>query len=133
VIDISPYETRGLYGYDEGQRATERFTRIRGRSTTSAPTSRGRSDDQFDFAICSHTLEDVRDPIRVSQELTRVAKAGYVEVPSRIEEQMWGVQGPWVGWGHHHWLSDVRSDGITFVFSTTSCTGAPTCRCPAGR
>ena len=37
--------------------------------------------DSFDFIICSHTLEDVRDPIRVAEELMRLAPAGYVETP----------------------------------------------------
>jgi hypothetical protein len=71
---------------------------------------------QFDFAICSHTLEDVRDPVWVCSELNRVAKAGYIEVPSRLEEQAWGVAGEWVGWSHHHWLCDVDGRAITFVF-----------------
>jgi hypothetical protein len=74
------------------------------------------ADDRFDFAICSHTLEDVRDPIWVCQELQRVAKAGYIEVPSRVEEQAFGVQGAWVGWGHHHWLVDIDDGGLEFVF-----------------
>ena len=131
VIDISAYETRGLYGYDEGQRATERFTK----DTWAIHDICSHepwpfADDQFDFAICSHTLEDVRDPIRVCEELTRVAKAGYIEVPSRIEEQMWGVQGPWVGWGHHHWLSDVREDGIDFVFKHHILHGKPELQVP---
>ena len=72
-------------------------------------------DGQFAFAVCSHVLEDLRDPIHVCSELARVARAGYVEVPSRLEEQSWGVVGPWVGWSHHRWLVDVREDGLDFV------------------
>jgi hypothetical protein len=72
-------------------------------------------DKQVDFAVCSHTLEDVRDPVWVCGELNRVAKAGYVEVPSRLEEQTYGFQGPWTGWSHHRWLIDVDGDEITFV------------------
>ena len=68
------------------------------------------ADDQFDFAVCSHTLEDVRDPVFVCAELNRVARAGYLEVPSRLEEQSWGVIGPYVGWSHHRWLVDVGAD-----------------------
>jgi len=73
------------------------------------------ADKQLDFAVCSHTLEDVRDPIWVCSELNRVAKAGYVEVPSRLEEQTYGFQGPWTGWSHHRWLIDIADNGITFV------------------
>lgn len=115
VIDLMPYETRGLYGRDGN--GEERFT---------ADTWLQRdlcdrepwpfADDEIDFAVCSHTLEDVRDPVWVCSELNRVAKAGYVEVPSRLEEQSYGFQGPWAGWGHHHWLIDVRGAEIDFVF-----------------
>lgn len=73
------------------------------------------ADKQVDFVICSHTLEDVRDPIWMCSELNRIAKAGYIEVPSRLEEQTYGFQGPWTGWSHHRWLIDVGENDITFV------------------
>jgi hypothetical protein len=116
IIDLQPYETRGLYAYDRAA-ARERFTAdtwiqrdICDREPWLWP------DDHFDFAICSHTLEDVRDPVWVCAELSRVARAGYVEVPSRLEEQAWGVHGPWVGWSHHRWLCDVVDGRLEVVF-----------------
>jgi hypothetical protein len=116
VIDLLPYETRGLYG-EAPDPARERF------SSTSwvqhdvcAREPWPFEDGQFDFVICSHTLEDLRDPVWVCGELARVGKAGYIEVPSRLEEQSYGVQGPWVGWGHHHWLIDIVDGRIEFVF-----------------
>jgi SAM-dependent methyltransferase len=39
------------------------------------------ADRAFDYAICSHVLEHVPDPAGVVAELTRVATAGYIEVP----------------------------------------------------
>src|SRR5882672_6252258 len=107
VIDLMPHETRGIYG-ETPDRDAERF---------SAATWVERdicdrepwpfTDRQFEFAICSQTLEDVRDPVWVCSELNRVAKAGYIEVPSRLEEQSWGCAGEFVGWDHHRWLIDV--------------------------
>lgn len=38
-------------------------------------------DNAFDYAICSNVLEHVMDPERVAVELSRVARAGYIEVP----------------------------------------------------
>ena len=114
VLDLMPYATRGAYG-DRGPER-ERFseqTWVRRDICDREPWP--FADGQFDFAICSHTLEDVRDPVWVCSELTRVARAGYVEVPSRLEEQAWGVAGDWVGWSHHHWLCDVGESEITFV------------------
>jgi hypothetical protein len=114
VIDLMPYEGRGMYGEDGP--GPERFTA----ETWVARDICDREpwpfqDGQFDFAVCSHTLEDVRDPVWVCSELNRVARAGYVEVPSRLEEQAWGVAGAWVGWSHHHWLVDVGERELTFV------------------
>ncbi len=115
VLDLLPHETRGLYGAESTE--PERFT---------ADTWVQRDicdrepwpfeDDFFDFAVCSHTLEDIRDPIGVCRELSRVAKAGYVEVPAPVEELTWGVHGPWVGWTHHHWVCQLLDGELVFTF-----------------
>jgi hypothetical protein len=115
VLDLLPYETRGLYDYDRTT-AVERFsaeTWIQRDICQHEPWPFG--DKQFDFAVCSQTLEDIRDPIWVCHELQRVARAGYIECPSRAEEQSWGVHGPWVGWSHHRWLVDVRDGRLRFA------------------
>ena len=114
VIDVMPYETRGQDG-TQGP-GPERFsagTWVQRDICDREPWP--FQDDQFDFAVCAHTLEDVRDPVWVCHELTRVARAGYIEVPSRLEEHSYGFQGAWVGWGHHRWLVDVGPDRIDFV------------------
>jgi hypothetical protein len=116
VIDLHPHATRGLYEYDRAS-ASERFsvkTWVQRDVCDREPWP--FSDDQFDFAVCAQTLEDLRDPLWVCSELVRVARAGYVEVPSRLEEQSLGVDGErWAGWSHHRWLCDVREGGIRFV------------------
>jgi hypothetical protein len=116
VIDLLPHDKRGLYGADPDPSA-ERFSALTWiERDICARQPWPFTDGQFDFSVCSHTLEDVRDPVFVCSELIRVSKAGYIEVPSRLEEQSRGFQGPWVGWGHHHWLIDLAGDEITFVF-----------------
>jgi hypothetical protein len=73
------------------------------------------ADKAFDFATCSHLLEDVRDPIWICSELRRIAKAGYIEVPSRIVEQSKGVENPrHAGFYHHRWL--ITRDGNRLDF-----------------
>ncbi|PTL54860.1 class I SAM-dependent methyltransferase [Paraconexibacter algicola] len=116
VIDLFPYETRGLYGPPVDP-AAERFTAATWTQRdicASGPWP--YADDEFDFVVCSHTLEDVRDPVRVCEELVRVARAGYVEVPAPVHELTYGVHGPWVGWSHHHWISELDGDGLRFTF-----------------
>jgi hypothetical protein len=120
VLDLMPYATRGAYGGTLGP-GPERFgpdgwvqRDVCDRAPWPFP------DGHFDVAVCSHTLEDVRDPVWVCSELQRVARSGYVEVPARIEEQTWGIVGPFAGWAHHHWLCDVdpAAPAIEFVFKS---------------
>jgi hypothetical protein len=117
VLDLLPYETRGLYGASDPDR--ERF---------SAETWVQRdicdrepwpfADDQFDFVVCAQTLEDVRDPIFVCSEMARVAKAGYLETPSWRAELMAGLNGAWTGYSHHRWLvrADQDASAVEFLF-----------------
>lgn len=130
VLDLMPHESRGMLGHDGT--GDERFTA--GTWVTRDICAREPwpfEDRSFDFAVCSHTLEDLRDPVWVCAELQRVARAGYVEVPSRLEEQCRDVQGPWVGWGHHHWLIDLDGAGISFVFKPHILGGLPGSAFPA--
>ena len=114
VIDLMPYETRGQLGTQgEGPERFSAATWVQRDICDHEPWP--FEDDQFDFVTCGHTLEDVRDPIWVCHEMVRVARAGYIEVPSRLEEQSYGFQGPWVGWGHHRWLVDIDGNRIQFV------------------
>ena len=72
-------------------------------------------DKQFDYVVCSHLLEDIRDPIWVCSELQRIAKAGYIEVPSRVEEQSRGIEHPkYAGYYHHRWLISRDGDELQF-------------------
>jgi hypothetical protein len=132
VMDMMPYDTRGLYARrgwveDRDQEAGERFsadTWITRDICSHEPFP--FEDESIDFVICSHTLEDVRDPIWVCSEMNRIAKAGYIEIPSRLEEQTWGIHlGEFVGWAHHHWLIDVGENNIEFVFKHHAIHGNP--------
>jgi hypothetical protein len=64
--------------------------------------------------------------------MARIAKRGYLEVPSRLEEQSWGVEGPYVGWRHHHWLVDVTDSGLEFTFKPHDLHSNPEYHFPAG-
>ena len=45
-------------------------------------------DDQFDFVIASHVLEHVKDPKFFISELERVSKKGYIELPTKLEDNL---------------------------------------------
>ena len=80
VIDHLPYETRQGRAHDPQN--VQRFSKdtwfeldINRREPWPFP------DLYFDFCMCSHVLEDIRDPVWVVSELSRVARAGYLETP----------------------------------------------------
>jgi len=119
-LDLEHYETRGFYRTFGGPPSQggdrEYFTKetwIQRDICERAPFPFG--DKEIDFVICSHTLEDIRDPLWVCAEMIRIAKRGYVEVPSRIAESCRGVEPGQVGWSHHRWLVEIEGNAIRFL------------------
>lgn len=122
-MDAEPYATRGYYG-TIGMAASqggehEHFsadTWIQRDICDKEPYP--FADKQIDFAICSHTLEDVRDPLWVCSEMQRIAKRGYIEVPSRLIESCRGQESPNLcGLSHHRWLIDIDQQGSSIGFT----------------
>lgn len=118
IIDIMPHATRNRAGAVRPDLwPEERFTKDTYVERDLCERGWPFADKQFDFAICSHTLEDLRDPIAVCSEMVRVAKAGYVEVPSRLVESTRGVERPfYCGYYHHRWLCEWDGRALSFQF-----------------
>ncbi len=121
ILDAEPYATRGYYKTFGGPPSQggdqEWFTKdtwVQKDICDHLPWP--FEDKQFDFVICSHTLEDVRDPLWVCSELIRVGKRGYIEVPSREWETCRGIERPnLVGMSHHRWLVEIANSHIHFL------------------
>ena len=45
-------------------------------------------DKEFDFVVASHVAEHVKDVTYFLNELSRVSKQGYIEVPTRLEDNL---------------------------------------------
>lgn len=123
VIDIEPYETRGHYARVNGRRkplppiggSAEHFdkgTWIQRDLCSHEPYP--FRDKEIDFVICSHVLENVRDPLWVCSEMIRIAKAGYIEVPSLHYESRLGAEGM-AGLSRHRWLVTIEDDNLCFI------------------
>jgi SAM-dependent methyltransferase len=114
IIDVNPYETRkNRYS---GER--EHFTRDTWlqADVNKIETWNRFKDHEFDFVICSHLLEDIRDPLFVCQQMMRVAKAGYIEVPTRFREcSRASVEDSVSGYDHHRWLVDIIDGSLVFT------------------
>jgi Methyltransferase domain len=75
-------------------------------------------DKAFDFVYCRHVLEDIVDPFALCDEMSRVAKAGYIETPSPLAEMCRGVDGgspPWRGYHHHRYFVWENGGALRFL------------------
>ena len=45
-------------------------------------------DNEFDFVIASHVMEHVQDIDYFIKELERISKKGYIEVPTKLEDNL---------------------------------------------
>jgi hypothetical protein len=115
VLDARPYEDRGV---PEGrERFTSRSWLVR---DVCAREPWPFHDGRFAFAVCT-TLATLRDPIGVCAELSRVARSGYVEVPT-IEAEL--------ATGEARWLCDVIDAELVFVHKSPAVAGDARVRVP---
>ncbi len=121
VLDAEPYATRGFYGQIGLPSSQGGDTEFFSQETwvqrdMCEKTPFPFPDKFFDFSICSHTLEDIRDPLFVCSELIRVSKRGYIEVPSRVSETCRGSEADnLVGLSHHRWFVEIQDNHIQFT------------------
>ena len=86
------------------------------------------SNGLFDFIICSHLLEDIRDPYSVLHRMGNIGKEGFIATPSKYteltrgvecvreeEQRDWGMEGEFKGFIHHRWIFSVYN-GVLRIF-----------------
>lgn len=81
---------------------------------------------KYDFCICTHTLEDIMNPGYVCEQMTKIAKEGYIAIPSKYRElskfeafyrqptkfnNKVGVEnGNYRGYIHHRWIFTIHKN-----------------------
>jgi hypothetical protein len=70
---------------------------------------------KFDFCICSHTLEDVRDPLFILSEIKKSFQHGYLAMPNKHVEFSHVESPHYVGYGHHRWIYTLMDDELRVV------------------
>lgn len=68
-----------------------------------------------DFILCTHTLEDIRDPIYVMQMIMASAKGGYISTPNKYAELSHVESHFFTGWSHHRWIFGMIPDGDDWI------------------
>jgi hypothetical protein len=70
------------------------------------------TNGKYDFCICTHTLEDIINPKFVCEQLSTIASAGYIAVPTKHRElsrfEMDGCN--YRGHIHHRWIFNIEDN-----------------------
>ena len=67
---------------------------------------------KFDFAICTHTIEDLSYPSVVLEMLPVIAKSGVITTPSVRTELSHPESDTWLGYIHHRYLVGHKNGKI---------------------
>lgn len=68
---------------------------------------------KFDFSICSHTLEDVFNPLDLISLLEKISESGFVAVPSKYDEFLFQYENQYRGNAHHKQFFDFVNEELT--------------------
>lgn len=133
VMDTGTYETRNFFGTRPSLGGEREFFSKDSWIVRDVCDRRPYpfKDKEVDFVVCSHTLEDLRDPLWVCNEMIRIARRGYIEVPSRLIETCRGVEGRHAGHCHHRWLIDIHGSHIRFLSKFHTINSDPLCSLPS--
>src|SRR5271154_1289163 len=103
VVDLLPYDTRKIVYPDHPEQFKKEDWIIA--DFCSPLFWNSIPDKSFDFAMISHTLEDIRDPLYVCSQMIRCAKRGYIEAPSKFREcAKVAPSDTFAGYDHHRWI-----------------------------
>lgn len=115
VADLLPYEKRKIVYPEKKECFTKDSWMVE--DFTSRIFWERFKDKEFDFIIISHTLEDIRDPIYVIEQMIRCSRAGYIEVPSKFREcSKLTHDDSFAGYDHHRWIVEYDKMNSSMVF-----------------
>lgn len=69
---------------------------------------------KWDYAICTHTLEDIHNPVYAAEQIEQIAHKGLIVEPSKFREFA-RFSGVFRGYIHHYWIFEVI-DGVLTAF-----------------
>jgi hypothetical protein len=72
-----------------------------------------KENGKFDFSICSHTLEDIFNPLDLIELLTTVSNSGFIAIPSKYDEFSFLYENKYRGNAHHKQFFDMVENELT--------------------
>lgn len=94
TFDIIPTEMEGVHGFIGNMNKYEDWLPI---------LEYVEQHGKFSFANCTHTLEDLANPMLVIDMLPKIAEQGFIAVPSKYNE-LQRREGHFRGTMHHRWI-----------------------------
>lgn len=82
------------------------------KNTWTSILSEVESNGKFDFSICSHTLEDIFNPIDLIELLQKISNSGFIAVPSKWDEFSFLHNNNYRGNAHHKQFFDVYQKNL---------------------
>lgn len=68
--------------------------------------------EKYDFCICTHMLEDIRDPAFIINKINENFSAGFISVPNKHTE-LSNIENPaFLGYCHHRWIFTIVEDKL---------------------
>jgi hypothetical protein len=68
------------------------------------------SEENFDFIICSHTLEDIKNPDFVIKNIIENSKEGFISVPNKHTEMSHVESLKYLGYCHHQYIFTLKDE-----------------------
>ncbi|KPA10303.1 SAM-dependent methyltransferase [Candidatus Magnetomorum sp. HK-1] len=68
-------------------------------------------DKEIDFVYCSHVLEHSKNPDKACKEIIRIAKRGFIEVPTRAKDMLLNTAKQ----SNHKWAIDLVNNTLVFT------------------
>ena len=70
---------------------------------------------KFDYCICTHTLEDLYNPLTPLMKIPEIANSGIITMPDAKTELSHVESSKWLGYIHHRWIFDVEDNKMLIV------------------
>lgn len=102
IIDITEPKSKSTYKFIGNIDEPEIWEKVK---------AHVKQNGKWDYAICTHTLEDINNAPYAIKQIEQIAKAGLIIVPSKYRE-LSRFSGNFRGYIHHRWIFDIRNGEI---------------------